>query len=116
MRLCRSWAALLLGGALVLPGPTTTSRAVDQINGMSTQPLPTTPPRAVMRPDMIWVPDRYLRVPGEAGMARVPGHWEQVLSPHEVYVPPLVVDGPGHRSQTVPAGVRPPTDERPNVP
>jgi hypothetical protein len=111
-RSCRSWVFVLLGAVLFAPGPTTTSRAVDQINGMSSQPVPTTPPRAVIQPDMLWVPDRYVRLPGQPGLALVPGHWEQAIAPHEVYTPPLVITGPGTRVETLPAGVRPPADER----
>jgi hypothetical protein len=116
-RFCRASASLLLGGVLFAPGPTTTSSAVDQINGMSSRSLPTTPaPRPAMQPDMIWVPDRYIRLPGEPGVSHVPGHWERALGPHEVYVPPVVITVPGNRTETIPAGVRPPVDERPNIP
>jgi len=116
-RLCRSWASLLLGGLLFAPGPTTTSSAVDQINGMSSRSLPTTTaPRPAGPSNMIWVPDRYIRLPGEPGVSYVPGHWEQPVGPHEVYVPPVVVQTPGNRNETIPGGFRPPVDERPNTP
>src|SRR5512132_4113084 len=105
-----SVAALLLGSTVVVPGPTTTGRAVDAINGMSNRPVPTAPPATVVRPDMQWVPDRYIGAPG--GTVFVPGHWERVVSPHEVYVPPLTIVRPGGETETIPGGVRKPVEER----
>ena len=76
--LTRASTGCLLGGALTIPlGPTTTGQAVDRMNQMSTRPLPSADARPVVRDDMVWVPDRTIRVPGQ-GEALVPGHWEQL--------------------------------------
>jgi hypothetical protein len=107
--------ALLVGGLLMLQagGGTATSRAVDQINAMSRAPVPTVGPREVARPDMLWVPDRWIAAPATGGAALVPGHWERRISDRESYVPPLTGVNPADGSQTVyPAGVRPPAGER----
>jgi hypothetical protein len=53
---------------------------------------------------MIWVPDRHVRVPGVEGSVRVPGHWEQRVSEHEVYVPPLTGQTQDGRIVEFPAG------------
>jgi hypothetical protein len=104
-------AVLLLGPGIFAPGPTTTGRAVDEINGMSNRPVPTTSRApAVAAPDSVWVPDRYLGVQG--GTVFVPGHWERIVSPREVYVPTLTVTRPDGQAETVPGGVRPPVEER----
>src|ERR1051326_8778096 len=84
----------LLGGALSVPlGPTTTGQAVDRMNQMSTRPLPSADPRPVVRDDMVWVPDRVVRVPGQ-GDAVVPGHWEQLTREGQRRVPPVTVVDP----------------------
>jgi hypothetical protein len=61
---------------------------------------------------MIWVPDRSVPVPGVAGSVLVPGHWEQRLSGHEVYVPPLTGRTDDGRTIEFPAGRQRPPDER----
>ena len=117
----RGAAGCLLGGALMVPmggsvigpmGPTSTSQAVNQINSLARQPLPSTTPRAVVGEPAQWVPDRVVPVPG-AGVVVVPGHWERQLEPHKVFVPSLTVRNPqtGVMS-TFPAGTYPPVDER----
>ena len=118
----RGAAGCLLGGALMVPmggsviapmGPTSSaSQAVNQINSLARQPLPSTTPRAVVGEPAQWVPDRVVPVPG-AGVVVVPGHWERQLEPHKVFVPSLTVRNPqtGVMS-TFPAGTYPPVGER----
>jgi hypothetical protein len=113
-RLARGTAGCLLGGAMMVPlGPTSTGQAVNQINSTSMRPMPSVAPRPVVSETMIWVPTRSVSVPGQ-GTVTVPGHWERRLpGTNEVHVPPLVVY-PQHPGTpfTVPAGVRPPVEER----
>jgi hypothetical protein len=86
---------------------------VDQINAASTAPVPTVAPRPVGPPDRVWVPDRYVPVPGGGSVALVPGHWERRLSDREFSVPPLsTLDPADGRVRTYPGGVRPPAAER----
>lgn len=118
----RGATGCLLGGALMVPmggsvigpmGPTSSaSQAVNQINSLARQPLPSTTPRTVVGEPAQWVPDRVVPVPG-AGVVVVPGHWERQLEPHKVFVPSLTVRNPqtGVMS-TFPAGTYPPVDER----
>ncbi len=111
----RRAATLLVGGLLLLQagGSTSTSRAVDQINAASRAPLPTVAPREVVRPDTVWVPDRWIPTPVTGGAALVPGHWERRISERESSVPPLTAVNPADGSLAVfPAGVRPPAQER----
>jgi hypothetical protein len=116
-RFLRSIGGCLLAGALTVPlGPTTTGRAVDQINRMSTRPLPSAEPRPVVRDDMVWVPDRVIRVPGQ-GEATVPGHWEQLTREGRQQVPPITVVDPATGAVTsYPAGNYPAPAERPYGP
>ena len=115
--LARSTAGCLLGGALTIPlGPTTTGQAVDRMNQMSTRPLPSAAPRPVVREDMVWVPDRVIRVPGQ-GDALVPGHWEQLTPEGRQQVPPVTAADPSTGAVTqFPAGAYPPPAERPYGP
>ena len=112
-RLARATAGCLLGGAMMVPlGPTTTSQAVNQMNATSMRPLPSVAPTPAMGETMIWVPTRVVPFPGQ-GTVVAPGHWERRLGAHEVYVPPLTVRNPETGATTVlPAGSRPPTEER----
>lgn len=116
-RLARTTAAgCLLGGAMAIPlGPTTTGQAVDQMNRMSTRPLPSADPRPVVRDDMVWVPDRVIRVPGQ-GDALVPGHWEQLTPEGRHQVPPVTATDPSGAVTQFPAGAYPPPAERPYGP
>ena len=105
----RRIAGCLLGGALVTfqLGPTTTGRAVDQINGMSSRPLPSVAPNSVAPPRSVWVPDQYVRLPGEPTPVRVPGHWEHRLPDGTLSVPPVTVDRPSEGTyQTLPGTTR----------
>lgn len=56
-------------------GPTTTQRAVDQMNGASMRGLPAPPAREAPRPDTVWVPDRWVAAPGAPTGVFEPGHW-----------------------------------------
>jgi hypothetical protein len=112
-RLVRGTVGCLLGGAMAIQlGPTTTSQAVNQMNATSMRGLPPVERRPVVRDSMIWVPQRHVRLPGE-GRVVVPGHWERRLDGHEVFVPPLSVRHPETGvTKTLPAGPRPPVEER----
>jgi hypothetical protein len=112
-RLAQSTAGCLLGGAMVMPlGPATTSQAVNQMNSTSMRPLPSVTPPPSGGETMIWVPTRVVPLPGQ-GTVVAPGHWERRLGAHEVYVPPLTVRNPETGATTgLPAGIRPPTEER----
>lgn len=99
-------------GLLHGPGAPTTASIVERLNAASMRPLATPPARDIVRPDLLWVPDRWVAVPGAPGGVLVPGHWEQRLSEREVYVPPLVISSPTGESSMIPAGVRPPADSR----
>jgi len=117
-RFARGTAGCLLGGAMMVPlGPTTTGQAVDQMNRMSTRPLPSADPRPVTRDDMVWVPDRLIRVPGTASEALVPGHWEQLTPEGRRQVPAVTGVDPATGAVTsFPSGSYPPPAERPYGP
>lgn len=97
------WRAVLLGlsgcalaGTMAVQlGPTTTGRAVDQMNSSSMRGVPVPAAPAVPRPDRIWVPDQYVAVPGHPTGVFVPGHWRQVTPEGRVIVPPLTGTVPG---------------------
>ena len=96
------------------PGGTTPGGAIfDRLNQSTTRPVPQTPAPHVAPPNSIWVPDRFVQVPGVDGQVLVPGHWERRLSEHEVYTPPLTGRTPqGDTTIQFPAGSRPPVNER----
>jgi hypothetical protein len=112
-RLGRGTVGCLLAGAMMVPlGPTTTSQAVNQMNATSMRGLPSVAPRPIVRDSTLWVPTRVVPLPGE-GTVVVPGHWERRLEGRDVYVPSLTVRNPETGvTTTLPAGVRPPVDER----
>ena len=86
---------------------------LDGLTHSVTRPLPTLPsPPTGQHPADVWVPDRLVPIPGQAGGAMVPGHWERRISDREHYVPPLVIRTPDGRTTTLPAGVAPPPDQR----
>lgn len=108
-------ASLLAGGLLLLQAGAGTGlgRAVDQINASSHQPAPTVGPRTVVRPDTVWVRDRWLPAPGGGGTVLVPGHRERRISERRFWVPPLVTVDPFDGTIGVfPAAVKPPAAER----
>jgi hypothetical protein len=115
-RVAKGAAGCLLGGAMMVPlGPTSTSQAVNQINQMSTRPLPSADARPVVRDDMVWVPDRTIRVPGQ-GDALVPGHWERLTPEGQRYVPPVTATDPSGTVTQFPSRDYPPPAERPYGP
>jgi hypothetical protein len=104
------------GGASPI-GPTggrgAASGVLDQLQRSITQPTPVAPRSPAQRPDMIWVPNRYVPAPGAPEGLYVPGHWERRLSEREFYVEPLVACRPGTSDcRTIPAGVRGPVETR----
>jgi hypothetical protein len=89
-RLARAVSGCVLAGALSVPlGPTTTGRAVDQINAGSMRGVPVPPIPAAPRPTSVWVPGSYVSVPTEREPVFVPGHWREVTPEGQVIVPPL---------------------------
>ena len=112
----RRGGTLLAGGLLVLQAgaglPTTSSEAARRITEASLRPLPSVAPRQAPRPDTVWVPDRWVPLPGAPQGVHVPGHWERRLSEREVWVPPLTVIAPGGVQRAWPAGVREPAEAR----
>jgi len=95
-RVARGVSGCLLAGAMSVPlGPTTTGRAVDQMNSSSMRGVRVLPAPGTPRPDTVWVPDQYRPIPGHPGGVHIPGHWEQVTSDGHRIVPPLTVTVPG---------------------
>jgi hypothetical protein len=81
---------ILAAGAMAVPlGPTTTQRAVDQMNSSSMRGVPTPPPaaRPAPRPD-VWVPDRFVSAPGAPAGVFEPGHWVQYTPEGQRIAPP----------------------------
>ena len=89
-RCFRAVSGCLLAGALSVPlGPTTTGRAVDQINSSSMRGVPVPAIPAAPRASQVWVPGAYVPVPGQAEQVFVPGHWRTVTPEGQIIVPPL---------------------------
>jgi hypothetical protein len=89
-RFFRAVSGCLLAGALsVQLGPTTTGRAVDQMNSSSLRGVPVPPIPTAPRRSQVWIPDAYVPVPGRAEQVFVPGHWRTVTPEGRVIVPPL---------------------------
>jgi hypothetical protein len=89
-RLLGAVSGCLLAGALSVPlGPTTTGRAVDQINSSSMRGVPVPPIPVAPRATQVWVPGAYLAVPGQAEQVFVPGHWRTITPEGQVIVPPV---------------------------
>jgi hypothetical protein len=107
----------VLAGAMSVPlGPTTTGRAVDQMNSSSMRGVPVLPAPRAPRADTVWVPDQYRPIPGHPEGVLVPGHWVQVTPDGHVIVPPLTVTVPGTgQVETLPrdAAEMPPRRESP---
>jgi len=109
------WGRVLTGGLFVLQagGGSVVSQAVDQINAATRRPVPSVGPHEVVRSPTIWVPDRWIPVPGTGGTALIPGHRELQLSEREFRVPPLTVVSPVDGAiQVLPAATRPPAETR----
>jgi hypothetical protein len=87
-------AGLLAGGAMaVAMGPTSTQRAVDQMNSSSMRGVPTPPVRQAPRQDMVWVPDRFVPAPGAPAGVFEPGHWVTFTPEGGRIAPPPPVPG-----------------------
>jgi hypothetical protein len=92
----RRFAGCLLAGAMMVQlGPTTTGRAVDQMNRSSMRGVPVPPAPVAPRPGSVWVPDRYVRIPGHPDGVHVPGHWVLITPDGRVLAPPLTGTVPG---------------------
>jgi hypothetical protein len=88
-------------------------RPLDQLKSSVMRPVPSVPLRPAPRADEVWVPDRWVPMPGAPQGAHVPGHRERRLSDTEYYVPPLTVCAPSTGiCQESPAGVRGPVETR----
>ena len=84
---------------------------IDSVKSLATRPVPQA--AAPAAPVSVWVPPRWIVLPGSGReQVVVPGHYERVISPTQVAVPPLVIDTPSGRTITIPAGERPPADQR----
>src|SRR2546428_5762657 len=84
----------------------------DQARDSAMRPLPSLPPTSVSRPDMVWVPDRFVGVPGSGGQAHIPAHWERRLPAGESYVPPLTGSTAEGQVVPFPGGTYPPAERR----
>lgn len=84
---------------------------IDSVKSLAVRPVPQAPISAP--PASVWVPARRVVLPG-GGVEQVlvPGHYERVISPTQVAVPPLVIHTPSGQTITIPAGDRPPADQR----
>jgi hypothetical protein len=96
-----SWSGTAPGGAIF-----------DRLDRLMTQPVPQVPAPTAPPPTDMWVPDRYVQTPQGDSSVVVPGHWERRLTDHEVYTPPFVGATPDGNVMNLPAGVRPPANER----
>jgi len=67
------------------------ARALNQVKATAMRPVPAAPALDRAQVDTIWVPDRFVSIPGEPGEWWVPGHWERQISDSEVHVPPLAI-------------------------
>ena len=117
----RSTACCVLAGALAFMSgagaPSVTTRAADGIRASSARGVPQVPARPIVRPDTVWVPDRWVVLPGGSPPVHVPGRWERLVSEREVYAPPMTVGRPNDgTAQTIPGGFRRPAEERPTAP
>jgi hypothetical protein len=101
-------AVLLGSSALAFQSGTGTPlspRPLDQLQRSVTRPVPVAPRSEVVPPDHVWVPDRYVSVPGVPEGLHIPAHWERRLSNGRLYAPPLVGCRPGtSECRTIPAG------------
>ncbi len=107
-------APAVAGAQTRLPFPLRTpmSRTLEQLERSTMRPVPTVRPSPAPRPDMVWVPDRHVRIPGVLGDVHVPAHWERRLPDGEAYVPPLTGATPKGQVVGIPAGRYPPVEQR----
>lgn len=111
-RSCRRAVTVLAGWLTVHAGALTPGGPVlDRLQEAVTRPLPSVAEREPPRADRVWVPDRYVPRP-DGALVHVPGHWERPLPARQVHVPPLFACTAAGACTVVPAGVRPPADER----
>jgi hypothetical protein len=102
-----------LGQALSPPRGTTPNGAIfDGLRSSTTRPVPQVPPPTVRAPDMTWVPDRFVQVPGVSAPVLMPGHWERRLDNGNVHTPPLTGRSLNGDVVQFPAGANPPVNER----
>lgn len=80
-----------VGLGLPVSRGTPMARALNQVKATAMRPVPAAPPQDRAPVDRIWVPDRFVSIPGEPGERWVPGHWERPISDREVHVPPLAI-------------------------
>jgi hypothetical protein len=85
----------------------------DRLDDAVSRPLPALPPApapAARRP--VWVPDRYVPVPGVDGLVHVPAHWETALPSGERQAPPLPGTTTDGRLIQFPGGTIPAPERR----
>ena len=112
-RLLRVSGFLFAGALLTIPAGAGAQNPLERAKALALRPVPSVPQRELPSSDMVWVPDRYVRIPGERGETRVPAHWERRISANEFQVPPLVLENPAAgTSRAVPHGVRGPAELR----
>lgn len=85
-------------------GPPSTQRATEQMNRDSMRGVAPPPATPAPRPDMIWVPDRWVPVPGVPTGVFEPGHWV-IYTPEGGHIAPPPPPGAG------PATPLPPRDK-----
>jgi hypothetical protein len=122
------WGTILIGVAVISslgvhgmalgqmkspPGGTTPTGAIfDRLQSSTTRAVPQVPPPTVRTPDMTWVPDRFVQVPGVDTPVLMPGHWERRLGNGDVHTPPLAGRSLNGDTVQFPAGTNPPVNER----
>jgi hypothetical protein len=104
---------LALGQIKSPPRGTTPAGAIfDGLQSSTTRPVPQVAAPTVRTPDMTWVPDRFVQVPGVDTQVLVPGHWERRLGNGEVHTPPMAGRSLNGDIVQFPAGAHPPVNER----
>ena len=104
---------LALGQMTSSPRGTTPGGAIfDGLRSSTTRPVPQVPSPTVRTPDMMWVPDRFVQVPGVDSPVLMPGHWERRLGNGDVHTPPMAGRSLNGDIVQFPAGARPPVEER----
>lgn len=89
------------------------SRALNQVRAQAVRPVPAPPQREELGSDWVWVPERFISMPGEPGGVRVPAHWERRISDRQFHVPPLVIFKLTEGTfSAIPAAIKEPPDAR----